>query len=709
MPLPQDRTAPPRLDISLPSLPQTLIPLLESCRNPETDIRELADLTARDIAVSTKVLRLANSAFIGARHPFDSINQAVIYLGRDTLHNIVIAIAIQEVFAQPSSNEAGIDTAGFWYHALLTALLAKDMAEQCGFSHPPACYLAGLLHDVGKILLATNFPGSSVDREAHDGETPLLQEEVTRYGIDHAQAGGLLARHWHLPGSVGEAISDHHQPIEGDVNGKEITAIVSLANRVARNCRELHPDILTLARVLGLDNDRLQAAALHQVEQVSTVASTFGLVVSSTPGDGDRKKPPTIPAIKESLAPLNLLLGTLDNLLRAKDIDRVLRVLEESLASIFGVEQAILLLPDEDNTRLCIRGSRRNRLARNLHQCKVASPSISHLLDIGKPAHLPIIWSRSPEFSRTEVNFFDLFQSDILHCLPFSGSLQGTSLLLYSPSEILLGTRDDRVQSLLLLLAHVGHRLQLEELQHRHIEALARERILVLEEAARTLAHEICNPLAVVRNYLLLINDRHDLPVGLGHDLRAIGNEVTRIEAISRQLNHLGRSPAQTTREPIHLPAVIAETAALFFAATGRKCISLHCPAGEDVPMICGDRQSLQQTLHNLIANAIDAIPPDGWVKVRCFSQEKADDGGEDIIVEVADSGPGLSAIARERLFRAGYSTKGPGHAGLGLAIVKKLVTDLGGTIDYATMPEGGAVFRLTFPAILAANDCQSP
>jgi putative nucleotidyltransferase with HDIG domain len=709
MPFPENRSSQPRLDISLPSLPQTLIPLLEKCRTPEADIRQLADLAARDIAVSAKVLRLANSAFIGARHPFDSINQAVIYLGRDTLHNIVIAIAIQEVFAQPASTEVGIDTAGFWYHALLTALLAKDMAQQCGFPHPAACYLAGLLHDVGKILLAKNFPGSSVDLGLHDSETSRLQEEVTRYGIDHAQAGGLLAKHWHLPGSVDEAISDHHQPFQGDVSGKEITAIVSLANRVGRNCREIHPDILTQARVLGLDNDRLRAAALHQIEQVSAVASTLGLVISSTPGDEDRKKPPTIPAIKESLAPFNLLLGALDNLLRAKDIDRVLRVLEESLASIFGVEQAVLLLPDKDNTRLCIRGSRRNRLVRNLLQCQAASPSATHLLNVGAPAQLPIIWARSPELSREEANFFDLFQSDVLHCLAFSGSLQGTSLLLYSPSEILIGTRDDRVQSLLLLLAHVGHRLQLEELQHRHVEAMARERVLVLEEAARTLAHEICNPLAVVRNYLLLINDRHDLPVGLSHDLRAIGNEVTRIEAISRQLNHLGRSPAQTTREPIHLPALIAETAALFSATAGRKRISLHCPAGEDMPMICGDRQSLQQTLHNLIANAIDAILPDGWVKVRCFSQAKADDGGEDIIVEVADSGPGLSAIARERLFRAGYSTKGPGHAGLGLAIVKKLVTDLGGAIDYATMPEGGAVFRLAFPAIFAANDCQSP
>jgi putative nucleotidyltransferase with HDIG domain len=709
MPLPQDRPAPPRLDISLPSLPQTLIPLLESCRNPETDIRELADLTARDIAVSTKVLRLANSAFIGARHPFDSIGQAVIYLGRDTLHNIVIALAVQEVLAQPPSAEAGVDTARFWYHALLTALLSKDMAEQSGFAHPSACYLAGLLHDVGKILLATNFPGNSVALEPLDDEAFRLHEEVSRFGIDHAEAGRLLAEHWHLPGSVGEAISHHHRPIQGDVDGKELPAIVFLANRVARNCQELPPDILTQARALGLDDERLRDGALRQAEEVNAVASALDLVVNSTPGDGERQKPPTTPAIKESLAPLSLLLGALDNLLRAEDIERVLRVLEENLASIFGVEQAVLLLPDKKNKHLGVRCSRRNRLARKLLQCQMVSLSATHLLGGGKPVPLPIIWTRSPELSHDEASFFDLFQADILHCLPFKGSLQGTSLLLYSPSEILTGTRDDLVQSLLLLLAHVGHRLQLEELHLQHVEELTRERILVLEEAARTLAHEICNPLAVVRNYLLLINDRHDLPAGLGHDLRAIGNEVARIEAISRQLNHLGRSPAQKTREPIHLPTVITETAALFSAATGRKRISLHCLSGDEALKICGDRQSLQQTLHNLVSNAIDAVPPDGWVKVRCFSQAKADGGGEDIVVEVADSGPGLSAIARERLFRAGYSTKGPGHAGLGLAIVKKLVTDLGGTIDYATTPEGGAVFRLSFPAIFAANDCQSP
>lgn len=709
MPLPQDRPAPPRLDISLPSLPQTLIPLLESCRNPETDIRELADLTARDIAVSTKMLRLANSAFIGARHPFESISQAVIYLGRDTLHNIVIALAVQEVLAQPPKAEPGVDRPRFWYHALLTALLSKDLAEQSGFAHPSTCYLAGLLHDVGKILLATNFPGNSLALEPLDDEASRLREEVSRFGIDHAEAGRLLAEHWHLPGSVSEAISHHHRPIEGDVAGKELPAIVSLANRVARNCRELPSDILSQARALGLDGERLRGAALRQAEAVSAIASALNLAVNSMPGNGERQKPPATPAIKESLAPLGLLLGALDNLLRARDIDRVLRVLEESLASIFAVEQAVLLLPDKNNKHPAIRGSRRNRLARKLLQCQVASSSTTHLLIGGEPVSLPIIWSRSPKLNHDEARLFDLFQADILHCLPFKGSLRGTSLLLYSPSEILTGTRDDLVRSLLLLLAHVGHRLQLEELHLQHVEDLTRERILVLEEAARTLAHEICNPLAVVRNYLLLINDRHDLPAGLGHDLRAIGNEVARIEAISRQLNHLGGGPARTTREPIHLPTVIAETAALFSAATGRKRISLHCLSREDVPMACADRQSLQQTLHNLISNAIDAVPPEGWVKVRCFSRAKAHGGGEDIVVEVADSGPGLSAIARERLFRAGYSTKGPGHAGLGLAIVKKLVTDLGGTIDYAPPPEGGAVFRLSFPAISAANDCRSP
>lgn len=708
MTLPHDRSSQPRLEISLPSLPQTLIPLLENCRNPVADIRQLAELTAQDIAVSTKVMRLANSAFIGARHPFDSISQAVIYLGRDTLHNIVIAIAVQEVFAPPPSVKSGIDTARFWYHALLTAMLAKDMAEQSGFPHPAACYLAGLLHDVGKILLATNSPGGSVALNPLDDEACRLQEEVSRCGIDHAKAGGLLAEHWHLPQSVGEAISEHHQPFPSDVAGKELTAIVFLANRMARNCQELHPNILNQARSLGLDKDRLRAAALHQNEQVSAVASVLGLVVNSTPGDEGRKVPPAIPAIKEGLAPLNLVLGALDNLLRARDIDRVFLVLEECLVSIFGIEQAVLLLPDKDNNHLSVRGSSRNRLARNRLLCRAESPLSTHLLSDREPSQLPIIWARSPELNREEAKFFDLFQDDVLHCLPFKGSLQGVSLLLFTPGEIPLETRDDRVQSLLLLLSHVGHRLQLEEVQNRHAEALARERILVLEEAARTLAHEICNPLAVVRNYLLLINDRHDLPPGLGHDLQAIGSEVARIEDISRQLNHLGKAPEQTTLEPIHLPVIIAETAALFSAATSRKRISLHCLDGEDALTICGDRQSVQQTLHNLIANAIDAVSPGGWVKVHCFSQANTD-GGEVIIVQVADSGPGLSASARERLFRAGYSTKGPGHAGLGLAIVKKLVTDLGGTIDYATALEGGAIFRLSFPAIFTANDCQSP
>ena len=699
MPQPRHETPALRLRVPLPSLPETLLPLLQACRDTDADLRKLAELAARDVAVSGKVLALANSAFVGARVPFASITQAVIHLGRDTLHSLVVSLAVQEVFSSRVGQVQSIVKEEFWYHALLTALLARDLAEKSGRPAPEACYLAGLLHDIGKILLAENFPERFPVTEERDG-LRRLDRETSICGIDHAAAGALLAGHWNLPAALGEAIACHHAPDQASTAARDLAGVLFLANVLAGTATDFPLPLLTQAMELGLDEELLRLTREAGREEVQGLASALGVAVRP-PADG-RGEPSATTAtpLHQGLAPMALLLGAMNGLLRANSSERRLEIFEESLLAIFSISRAVLLWPEDDGKRLAPRGSKRNALSRDLRRLGASLDAQHHMVRAAETKELPRQWTRHEGETAAEAQFFARFDCDMLHGIPVAVASGRSALLLYRDRG-----QDAGCEALTLLLTQVAQLLLFDDLQRDHAEALAAERIATLEEAARSLAHEICNPLAIVRNYLLLIRERPDLPDGLGRDLSAIGGEVARIEAITRQLNHLGRSPAQSSREPLPLPLLIDETVAFFAATASDKGVSLRCRVAAPLPVVHGDRQGLQQALHNLVANAIDAAPQGGWVRVRCYDERN--EGDEQVVmIEIADNGPGISAAARDRLFRAGYSTKS-GHAGLGLAIVKKLVTDLGGKVDHRQPAAGGALFTLHFPVTDTTRTCQ--
>ncbi|HEX8477687.1 MAG TPA: HDOD domain-containing protein [Telluria sp.] len=262
----------------LPSLPVVVMELLGSIDQENVDISVLARKVSLDQALTAKTLRLANSASSGLQVRVTTIQQAITYLGFQATRNLITAAAVTGCF--PAGKCPGFDHRAFWRHSIATAACAKVLARRMRLNQDFA-FTAGLLHDIGRLVLVTGFPErySAVLARRQRGDRQLLDVERELLGVDHVMAGALLAQHWQFSDTMHHAIAYHHEP---EAPGAGFLAtIVHVANAIvhaldlARDDDELVPPVSMVAwTALGLS----QEAYLHvfretemQFEEMSNI------------------------------------------------------------------------------------------------------------------------------------------------------------------------------------------------------------------------------------------------------------------------------------------------------------------------------------------------------------------------------------------------------------------------------------------------------
>jgi putative nucleotidyltransferase with HDIG domain len=254
----------------LPSLPAVVLDLLASLDDDNVDLDTLAAKIALDQALSAKTLRLANSSFYGVQRQVATTREAIAVLGFRTLCNLVTTAALVGSIGKNSHPSFGF--LGFWRHSIATALCASAIASKIG-QNADVAYTAGLIHDIGRLVLATQFSDAyervSLQLEANDG-SPLDVEHAV-LGVDHAMVGEALTRHWKLPESIQQSTARHHE--DGLFNPGSVTTIVHVADAVAHaldlagDPHERAPVIRDQTlRALGLDQDGL-IAVFREVEK----------------------------------------------------------------------------------------------------------------------------------------------------------------------------------------------------------------------------------------------------------------------------------------------------------------------------------------------------------------------------------------------------------------------------------------------------------
>lgn len=213
----------------LPSLPAVVMELLNNIDQENIDISVLAKKVSYDQALTAKTLRLANSSQYGLQVKATTIQQAITYLGFQTTRNLITAAAITGCF--PEGNCKGFDDKAFWRHSIATAACARIIARMIKFNQDYA-FTAGLLHDIGRLVLVSNFPRHFEQvllyRETND--CYLLDAERHVLGVDHVQAGVALAEHWNFSDTMRLGIAYHHEPETAGAGF--LASIIHVANAV---------------------------------------------------------------------------------------------------------------------------------------------------------------------------------------------------------------------------------------------------------------------------------------------------------------------------------------------------------------------------------------------------------------------------------------------------------------------------------------------
>ncbi len=269
----------------LPALPEITSRLLEMINNPETSAADVSKLISNDVGITSKVLRMANSAFYGIPRTITTVQNAVVLLGMKVVNSLVFSISVGNMFPV-GDKKTGLNRKAFWKHSIACAVCAKMLSQKAkrfGMFDPEESFCAGLLHDIGRLVL-DQFYGEELLKtieEAAKSQKLLHETELEMLGYRHTDVANWLISKWELPQNLRMPIVSHHFPASVDT-AIEITYLIHLSDVVAHESgfslyqNEKHPILFPEAvEILGISEKQIVRTREALPGEVEKLESSF--------------------------------------------------------------------------------------------------------------------------------------------------------------------------------------------------------------------------------------------------------------------------------------------------------------------------------------------------------------------------------------------------------------------------------------------------
>jgi putative nucleotidyltransferase with HDIG domain len=222
----------------LPTMPQAALAVMREAGLPTSTAKSVADSIAKDQGLAARVLRLANSAYYGMPRQVHDIQEAVLMLGMRSIGNLATVASTYPWMAKPLVGY-GLGPQEMWRHSFATAVSARQVAARCRMADPETCFTAGLLHNLGKVVLSTWLERrvDALARAIQRSDASFDEVERSIMGFDHAEVGAQLGEAWNLPQEIIAPARFHHRPDEAEAHGP-LTDCVHVADYLAMSMGE---------------------------------------------------------------------------------------------------------------------------------------------------------------------------------------------------------------------------------------------------------------------------------------------------------------------------------------------------------------------------------------------------------------------------------------------------------------------------------------
>ena len=269
----------------LPSMPEIYLRVSELLEDDSSSLGQIAETVQNDPAITGRVLKMVNSSYYGLPSQISSVAQAVRLLGRERLRHILIGSVLRGVFLE--QDNPAFSMLDFWQHSIKTAIIARELAvnvEQ--IDEPEAMFTAGLMHDIGRLLLINRFPERMLAAEEYmmRKRVDVLSAELIQMGVTHTAVGEALMHYWGLPPLLVECAGNHHESVH-DGRHRYASHLVYLAGQLSQyvppldeqETRNILDDIDNWDMV-GLSLEQIGNACQQADDMVFEVMESLGMV-----------------------------------------------------------------------------------------------------------------------------------------------------------------------------------------------------------------------------------------------------------------------------------------------------------------------------------------------------------------------------------------------------------------------------------------------
>lgn len=674
---------------------------------------ELAKLIAHDAGMTAKILGVANSAAYNRGSGKVGLLQSLNALGIEMIKTLVISESVFQTF-NGFSRAKGVDLHGFWVHSLKAAMLAREIAKNISYPHGEEAYLAGLLHDVGRLALLGAAPEEYASNFMARDDDRLCSIEAGSMGIAHPETGAWLIERWNLDSFLADSVLYHHEPAASLKSAHPLVRIVCLAHLLSCYSSD-SPALEDAGALCGIDAPALKDILARAAAQINTAAAYFDIDLT----DADQAPPsaeyvtpePAGNRVEAKLADevrnMALVSAAGQSFSRMRSAKDLLESITRTARILFNVDDMIVLLQNA-HTKALVGvpiGGHQQRLA----EFSIPLPGEDAIAGAVLKRQVTFVDSSDTLHGIAEKQLLRAMGAEYLVCLPLVSGQSCLGVLVGGLSSFQASELWGRERFLQSFANQAAAALAASTTARGELDKRIASVNEAHREASRRVVHEVNNPLSIIKNYLGVLDDKLAMHEPVVEELSILNEEIDRVSRIVGGLAGPQATSRETTprEETTEVNGVLTDVVRLFSISRFLpSSVSIVVKTTDQPAEMLGSADTLRQILLNLIKNAVEALPKGGKIEVRNNGRVMRE-GRAFLELCISDTGGGIPADVLANLFSPVRSTKNGENRGLGLSIVQSLVRTINGSISCRS-GETGTTFEILLPVPFATGHVNS-